>query len=446
MSDMYFKSLPDKSTPLTPENLNKLNDIKVSPTEPTTGEKVWIKHKENLFDGNIVTGSLTTAGGVDSNNANVKTSANYIEVKPNTTYIFSEVINRICSYKSDQTIIERSSSYEITQFTTDANTHFVKFDMGNTVNHSALMLQEGTQIILPAIYTKNNANSYEKLIRDNDVAVSPVQPSIEKVWIQKGKNLSKVSGFGAINNSTGIYMVKAKVEPNETYTISAIKSRIEGVSVGNVGFKGICAIYAYDVSGNLISDLPGSDAYYAQTGSVKVQHTIETPTNADYIIVDFGNNNGDGNYNTSVSEIQVEQGIATPYEQYIEKAIYVKNDNGVYEPFYKESEMNKQNYSTEEQVIGTWIDEKPLYRKVVVFNDLLNPGDNLIPHGIQNLDKIIRCDLFTATRYLFPNSYNSNCYGSVYMVDTTNVNIHLINDNYGVGEKYIVIEYTKTTD
>lgn len=50
MSDMYFKGLPDKSTPLIPSNLDKLNDIKVSPTEPTTNEKVWIQKGKNLLD------------------------------------------------------------------------------------------------------------------------------------------------------------------------------------------------------------------------------------------------------------------------------------------------------------------------------------------------------------------------------------------------------------
>lgn len=49
MSDMYFKSLPDTSTPLIPTNLNKLNDIKVSPTQPETGEKVWIDDENNII-------------------------------------------------------------------------------------------------------------------------------------------------------------------------------------------------------------------------------------------------------------------------------------------------------------------------------------------------------------------------------------------------------------
>lgn len=43
-------------------------------------------------------------------------------------------------------------------------------------------------------------------------------------------------------------------------------------------------------------------------------------------------------------------------------SIYVRNKNGLYEEFIKKSE---EVYSTEEVKIGTWIDGKPLYRKVI---------------------------------------------------------------------------------
>lgn len=61
--------------------------------------------------------------------------------------------------------------------------------------------------------------------------------------------------------------------------------------------------------------------------------------------------------------MQIEQGSkATKYEAYIEPKIYIKNSNDVYEEFIKKSE---EVYSTGEQKIGTWVDGKPLYRKVI---------------------------------------------------------------------------------
>lgn len=51
MSDMNFENLPSTSTPITAENLNKLNDVKVSPTEPVTDRrKVWMKKGKNVFN------------------------------------------------------------------------------------------------------------------------------------------------------------------------------------------------------------------------------------------------------------------------------------------------------------------------------------------------------------------------------------------------------------
>ena len=46
-------------------------------------------------------------------------------------------------------------------------------------------------------------------------------------------------------------------------------------------------------------------------------------------------------------------------------------------------EMTKDKYSTEEQVIGTWIDGKPLYRKTIKFiGDITN--ETSIKHNIDN--------------------------------------------------------------
>ena len=46
-----------------------------------------------------------------------------------------------------------------------------------------------------------------------------------------------------------------------------------------------------------------------------------------------------------------------------------------------------ENYSTEEKIIGKWIDGKPIYRKVV--NVGSGSGNFTHPHGISNLDIIV---------------------------------------------------------
>ena len=42
MTRIRFEDLPSTNTPRNAENLNKLNNVVISPTEPTTGEEVWI--------------------------------------------------------------------------------------------------------------------------------------------------------------------------------------------------------------------------------------------------------------------------------------------------------------------------------------------------------------------------------------------------------------------
>ena len=65
---------------------------------------------------------------------------------------------------------------------------------------------------------------------------------------------------------------------------------------------------------------------------------------------------------TGAQKVQLEKGsIATEYEEYYEPTISIRNSNGI----FQETELNKDNYSLGEQVIGTWIDGKTVYRRVI---------------------------------------------------------------------------------
>jgi predicted acylesterase/phospholipase RssA len=50
MTRIRFEDLPSTNTPRNAENLNKLNNVVISPTEPTTGEEVWIQRGKNLIN------------------------------------------------------------------------------------------------------------------------------------------------------------------------------------------------------------------------------------------------------------------------------------------------------------------------------------------------------------------------------------------------------------
>lgn len=105
---------------------------------------------------------------------------------------------------------------------------------------------------------------------------------------------------------------------------------------------------------------------------------------------------------------------------------------------------NKNNYSTEETVVGTWIDGKPIYRKVTQVSIATN-STAWRSTGVeipQNIKKTIRRELILdfsseTSNTSFMLRYN-NGFVDIASINNTNVNI-TTND-------FIVLEYTKTTD
>ena len=121
--------------------------------------------------------------------------------------------------------------------------------------------------------------------------------------------------------------------------------------------------------------------------------------------------------------------------------------------------VNELNtYSTEEVKIGTWIDGKPLYRKVVVYKNTEIIGtkgqvvDIGINHNISNFKQLCKLDCTTSTGNVLPVSIGSTDgtnidFGTrIFQVDSKHINLRLYNDTWGPREWYITLEYTKTTD
>lgn len=111
------------------------------------------------------------------------------------------------------------------------------------------------------------------------------------------------------------------------------------------------------------------------------------------------------------------------------------------------------DYSTDEIEIGTWIDGKPLYRKVVQFNTLINANEQYsIAHNIANADFIYVSKAYftldTGLSVTIPETgvysgFNEKTYAHV---DKTYIYV-CSNGGWSKGwTKTIVLEYTKTTD
>lgn len=110
------------------------------------------------------------------------------------------------------------------------------------------------------------------------------------------------------------------------------------------------------------------------------------------------------------------------------------------------------NYSTNEKVVGTWIDSKPIYQKTINFGALSNKSSKSVAHGVENLDIVVE---IVGIRY-FTNSYEfqsidySHDKYTMYQVgcNVTRSTITLTNRDIDLAEQvaYITIRYTKTTD
>ena len=108
------------------------------------------------------------------------------------------------------------------------------------------------------------------------------------------------------------------------------------------------------------------------------------------------------------------------------------------------------DYSGVEKKCGTWIDGKPIYRKVVAIGELPNNSNKQVAHNINNIKKILKCTgyAYAPTSGSFVNiPYSSISANSIDAVaNTTYIVIYTHADQTAFSECYMTIEYTKTTD
>lgn len=110
-------------------------------------------------------------------------------------------------------------------------------------------------------------------------------------------------------------------------------------------------------------------------------------------------------------------------------------------------------YSTEETNTGkTWIDGKPIYRKVVDFGALPNTTSKTVAHGISNLSYItdlrgMCCQggIFLSLPYIPKGSTSTYIYAVTLEIVDTDIRLSC-EANMSNYSGYIILEYTKTTD
>lgn len=110
-------------------------------------------------------------------------------------------------------------------------------------------------------------------------------------------------------------------------------------------------------------------------------------------------------------------------------------------------------YSTEEQAVGTWIDGKTIYRKIINFGALPNATKKDVAHNISNLEQFTKIEgiatrqddtKFTQSLPLVYKDIERN-YNTPLGVDAQTVSIQT-NEDRSMFNGYVTLEYTKTVE
>ena len=111
---------------------------------------------------------------------------------------------------------------------------------------------------------------------------------------------------------------------------------------------------------------------------------------------------------------------------------------------------NKFNYSTEEQKIGTWIDGKPLYRKVIIFDNFTSAsGTKTTDLSSLNIKTIVSAfangNWANGGGMSYPYNISNDDKGSI-AINGGWITLTYVYPNIEEREVYVFLKYTKTTD
>ena len=112
--------------------------------------------------------------------------------------------------------------------------------------------------------------------------------------------------------------------------------------------------------------------------------------------------------------------------------------------------VSENNYSTEEKVIGTWIDGKPLYRKVIT--NLKSPSQKDVWKDIyveSNADMLMveKLLIYYSDDKILELNYYSGA-GILYAINKNAIQLYIYTNELAYGNKdlLLIVNYTKTTD
>lgn len=101
-------------------------------------------------------------------------------------------------------------------------------------------------------------------------------------------------------------------------------------------------------------------------------------------------------------------------------------------------------YSSSETVVGTWIDDTPVYRKVL-YSAGINGNNVNIAHNITNLKRVLKIDVVASNDNdtSYPLNNGSSFVLQVVRITATNIEMNITTGFSSYWPVYYIIEYIK---
>ena len=403
---------------------------------------------------------------------------------------------------SDKTTqIGVASVYNITGNIVDANPTLTGFDYEDTNPLTLNLSGDSNKIIngystlkISNLVANANKGATLKLVQINNVQY-PYDTNFSVSIPNWSGNVITMYVFDSRNNSTklevpiGINYVdyKEKVIINKSCTRYANVNEESNLSFSGEWFNSSFGAYNNQLSASYKYRQKGGNEWIQGTTNINITVDGNTYSYSGYIKGDT--NNGFATENSYEIEIIVTDSLSSKSDTTIliagEPAMDIYHSNIAIGGYYNEDDSEAQYqsqfhkktnfyngvykngveiatlndipntldiYSTEEKIIGTWIDGKPIYRKVV--NVGSGSGDLTHPHGISNIDTVVNAygNFLQGGTHREPlpktTFANASPGWSAHIDDFTNTTFSL---HFGTGigtatKIFVVIEYTKTTD
>lgn len=268
-----------------------------------------------------------------------------------------------------------------------------------------------------------------------------------------------VSSGQTVSNIVFKPMIRLASDPDNTYVPYAMTNKqITEAMPLNVGVNNklisslsrIITVTESTANPDILNTLTGGNVKFAW-GAIKLQNGAPQTIDNEVYVISYAETNISQVGDTAViAQIAIARS-GSGYSSRIYKRFYCYH-GGTYKwsPWDIMISANDLSYSTSETQTGTtWIDDKPIYRKVVNIGALPNAAMKNVAHGITNIDTItdyygmVASTSKTALKIPYVATESLD-YIAMY-VSITNVAVKTKQDMSAYGG-YAVVEYTKTTD